>query len=56
MFLDSKHIEREGVRYVFGGRHNRGITPTLVRVTLEIICFFLMRFSVFAHGQIEMIQ
>ena len=24
-------------RYVFGGRNNRVITPTLVRVTLEII-------------------
>ena len=26
-------------RYVFGGRNNRVITPTLVRVTLEIMCF-----------------
>ena len=27
-------------RYVFGGRNNRVITPTLVRVTLEIIQIF----------------
>ena len=24
---------------MFGGRNNQGITPTLVRVTLEIMCF-----------------
>ena len=28
-------------RYVFGGRNNRVITPTLVRVTLEIMVDFL---------------
>ena len=37
MFLDPKHIEREGVQYVSGGGNNRSITQTLVRVTLEII-------------------